>query len=162
MIRSRWPLYSFVTAAVILLTGVALWRATISEELRNPAPFDVRDLGLGSRATLVATMGTDCETCTAAIDFYKHLMTLDEMDGVERRLVVVSMNGAAPLWDMIEPRGFKPHRLTSGPGMGQSVPGASAPGVLLLLDADGVQKERWTGPLTPVQQQEIIDAVRAS
>ena len=162
MIRSRWPLYSFVTVAVILLTGVVLWRATISEELRNPAPFDVRDLGLGSRATLVATMGTDCESCTASIDFYKHLMTLDEMDGAERKLIVVSTNGVVPLAAAIEPRGFKPHRLTSGPGMGQNVPGAPGPGILLLLDANGTQRGKWEGPLTPAQQQEVIDALRAS
>ena len=162
MSRSRWPLYAVLTVAVFILTGVLLWRAIVPEELRNPDPFDVRTLGLGIRATLVATMGTDCESCTASIDFYKHLMTLDEMDGAERKLIVVSTNGVVPLTAALEPRGFKPHRLTSGPGMGQNVPGAPEPGVLLLFDANGVQKRRWTGRLTDAQEQEVIDAVRAS
>lgn len=162
MTRSRWPLYSFITVAVILLTGVVLWRASIPAELRNPGPFDMHKLGLGSRATLVATMSTDCESCSASIDFYKQLMGMQEMDGVERRLVVVSMNGVVPLAEAIEPRGFKPHRLTSGPGMGQRMPGAPEPGILLLLDANGAQKGRWTGQLTTAQQREVIEALRAS
>lgn len=162
MTRSRWPLYSVLTVAIIVLTGVVLWRAMVPEDLRNPAPFDVRTLGLGSRATLVATMSTDCESCAASVEFYRQLMAMPEMDGVERRLVVVSMNGVVPLADAIEPRGFTPHRLTSGPGMRQSVPGAPEPGVLLLLDASGAQKGRWAGELNAAQQQEVIDAIRAS
>jgi hypothetical protein len=137
MTRSRWPLYSVLTVGIIVLTGVAVWWAVLPHQLRNPKPFDVRSLGLGSKATLVATMSTDCESCVASIDFYKQLMAMSEMDGVERRLVVVSMNGVVPFADAIEPRGFKPHALTSGPGMRQSLPGARWPGVLLLLDAGG-------------------------
>lgn len=162
MTRSRWPLYSALTVAVFVLTGVLLWRAIVPEELRNPSPFDVRTLGLGTKATLVATVGTDCASCMDSIDFYKQLMALDEMDGTERRLVVVSTNGVGPVASALDVRGFKPHHLTSGPGMGQSVPGAPEPGVLLLLDASGAQKGRWRGPLTPAAQQEILDAVRAS
>lgn len=162
MTRSRWPLYSVATVGIIVLTGVMLWRMTIPAELRDRGPYDVRELGLGSKATLVATMATDCESCTASVDFYKQLMAMTEMDGVERRLIVVSMNGVVPLAQAIEPRGFTPHRLTSGPGMGQSLPGAAEPGVLLLFDATGVQKGRWTGELSPAQQREIIEAIRAS
>ncbi len=161
MTRSRWPLYSVLAVAAIGLTGGVLWRAAVPEQLRNPPPYDVRDLGLGAKATLVATMSTECESCAASIDFYKQLMEMREMDGVERRLVVVSMNGVVPLAEAIEPRGFKPHRLTSGPGMGR-LPGAPEPGILLLLDADGAQKGRWTGQLTTAQQREVIEALRAS
>ena len=161
MTRSRWPLFSMLTVAVFVLTGVALWQAAVPSELRNPRPFDVRTLGLGSKATLVATMSTDCESCAASVEFYKQLMGMAEMDGVERRLVVVSMNGVAPLAQALEPQGFKPHRLTSGPQRGQ-LPGAANPGVLLLLDADGAQVGRWAGALSAAQQREVISAIRAS
>ena len=162
MNRSRWPLYAVLTVAVFILTGALLWRAIVPEDLRNPGPFDVRTLGLGTKATIVATVGTDCDSCMESIDFYTQLMALEEMNGTERRLVVVSTNGVGPVASVFEPRGFQPHHLTSGPGMGQSVPGARDAGVLLLLDAEGVQKGRWVGPLTSEQRQEIIDAVRAS
>ena len=162
MTRSRWPLFSMLTVAIFVLSGPALWHATVPSELRNPKPFDVRTLGLGSKATLVATMSTDCESCAASINFYKEIMTMAEMDGVQRRFVVVSMNGVVPLAEVIEPRGFMPHRLTSGPGMRQSVPGAEEPGVLLLLDAGGAQKGRWAGALSAAQQREVLDAIRAS
>lgn len=162
MTRSRWPLYSVITVGIILLTGVVLWRAAIPEEVRNREPFDVRTLGLGSKATLVATMSTDCESCLASVEFYKQIMAMTEMDGIERRFVVVSMNGVVPLAERTEPRGFRPHRLTSGPGMGQSLPGARDPGVLLLLDAEGAQKGRWAGELSPAQQREVMEALRAS
>lgn len=161
MTRSRWPLFSMLTAAIFVLTGVALWQATVPAELRNPKPFDVRTLGLGSKATLVATMSTDCESCVASVEFYKQLMGMTEMDGVERRLVVVSMNGVAPLAQAIEPRGFKPHRLTSGPQRGK-LPGAPEPGILLLLDGSGAQQGRWAGQLSQDQQREVIEAIRAS
>ena len=161
MTRSRWPLFSMLTVAIFVLTGVALWQATVPAELRNPKPFDVRTLGLGSKATLVATMATDCESCVKSIDFYKQVMAMTEMDGVERRFIAVSMNGVVPLAQAIEPRGFKPHRLTSGPQRGQ-LPGAQEPGILLLLDASGAQKGRWAGELSPAQQREVIDAIRTS
>lgn len=142
MTRSRWPLYSVLTVAVIVLTGVVLWRAVVPDQLRNPPAYDVRDLGLGAKATLVATMSTECESCAASIDFYKQVMGMTEMDGVERRLIVVSMDGVrAGDWPLA---------------------GAPEPGVLLLLDANGVQKGRWAGQLSSAQQREVIDAIRAS
>jgi hypothetical protein len=85
---------------------------------------------------------------------------MTEMDGVERRFVVVSMNGVVPLAQAMEPRGFKPHRLTSGPGIGQTLPGATGPGILLLLDASGAQKGRWAGELSEAQQREVMEAIR--
>jgi len=160
MTRSRWPLFFALTVGIIVLTGVVLWRMAIPAELRDPGPFDVRTLGLGSKATLVATMSTDCGSCAASVDFYKQVMGMTEMDGVERRFVVVSMNGVVPLAQAIEPRGFKPHRLTSGPGIGQTLPGATEPGILLLLDASGAPKGRWAGELSEAQQREVMEAIR--
>lgn len=94
MTRSRWPLYSVIVVGIIVLTGVVLWRAAVPAELREPGPFDVRTLGLGSRATLVATMSTECESCMAS--------------------------------------------------------------------ADGTRTGRWAGVLTPEQQGEVLEALRAS
>jgi hypothetical protein len=46
MKRSRWPLYSVLTVAIIVLTGIVLWRMMIPEPLRGP--YDVKELGLGT------------------------------------------------------------------------------------------------------------------
>lgn len=156
MKRSQWPLYSAVTLIVFLLTGFVVFKMAVGPEL---PPYEIKSVGLGTRSTVVIAISSDCSACEQSIEFYKRLMELPLMDGTSRRLVVVAMNGAVPVHEMVTQKGLKPHRLTSGPYMRRTLPGVSQPGTILLLDADGNQRGKWVAPLSPEQEQQVIRAV---
>jgi hypothetical protein len=156
MARSKWPLFAALTVAAFLMSGVAVWKVIVPAPLRQP--YDIKGLGLGTQSTLVITLSTDCKACLESMEFYKSLMRLPSADGTARRIVAVAMDGVAPVAEIVDPAGFKPHRLTSGPYMFRSLPGVSKPGSVLLLDSDGRQLRKWVGALSAAQQQEIVRA----
>lgn len=63
--------------------------------------------------------------------------------------------------DFIGRYGFKPHKLTSGPYKFKEIAGVSEPGTILVLDAQGNQRGKWVGRLSPRQEEEIIKALGA-
>lgn len=159
MKRSKWPLYSALTVLAFAFTGLFAWYRIVPAPLRQP--YDVRELGLGTESTVVIAISSDCKVCVESIEFYKALTTLPGMDGKARKVVAVAMNGVWPVQDVVGPLGFKPHRLTSGPYMMRSLPGVSEPGTVLVLDAQGNQRGKWVGRLSPRQEEEIIKALGA-
>lgn len=158
MNRLKWPIYGALPVLAAVLTGAGFslyaFRAPLTE------PYDIKELGLGTRATVVIAMSTSCQSCVESMEFYKSLLALPEMDGKAGRVIGVAMDGVWPMHEIIAAEGFKPHRLTSGPYMTQSLPGVSQPGTILLLDADGRQRGRWVGRLTDAEQEELIAALK--
>jgi hypothetical protein len=158
MKRLQLPLYTIVIVTIVVLTGAVLGRMFVL--LPPMDPYDITTLELGTQSTVVIAMSSDCTACRDSMAFYKSLMQLPEVDGTERRVVVVAMDGNLPVSEMVESHGFRPHRLTSGPYSVRSLPGVSEPGTVLLLDPDGQQIGKWVGPHSEAQQREIVAAIR--
>lgn len=149
-------------AVATLLATYASGSASLNaQQGRNSLarPYDIKGLGLGTRATVVVAFAADaCKPCTDSIPFYKSLLTLPGMDGATRRLVVVAMDGVWPVKDLMKKQAFEPHRLTSGPYPAGRLPGVTKAPTVLVLDEKGTQIGKWEGPLSKAQRKEIIAA----
>ena len=157
MKRSKWPLLSALTALVVVLTGYALVRSAVPVIPDSEA--DIRKLGLGTTFTVVIALASDCASCAESMNAYKRFMALPVMDGHDRRLIVVSMDGVGPVSEFMGRYAFKPHKLTSGPYRFKEIAGVSEPGTILVLDANGTVRGRWVGRVTSLQEEEIIKAL---
>ena len=151
--------------AVAVTTLVAMFlpaRATLEpQQGGNPlaGPYDTKQLGLGTRATVVVAFAADdCKACAEAIPFYKTLLKVPGMYGSTRRLIVVARDGVWPVKDITDKQAFEPHRLTSGPYPAGRLPGVTKAPTVLVLDENGAPVGKWEGPLTDVQQKEVIAA----
>ena len=157
MKRSKWPLLSALTVLVMVMTGYVLIRS--ADPGIPDSEADIRKLGLGTASTVVIALTSDCASCAESMDAYKRLMALRVMDGHDRRLIVVSMDGVGPVSDFIGRYGFNPHKLTSGPYKFKEIAGVSEPGTILVLDADGTVRGKWVGRVTALKEEEIIKAL---
>lgn len=126
----------------------------------SPERFDLSRLGFGSEATVVIVLASSaCAACRSDIDFYKDIAALPRMDGTRRRVVVVATDGVVPLYKILEARGFKPHRLTSGPYPGASIPRVTDVPAVIVIGSDGEERGRWNGALGPEQRSALITAI---
>jgi hypothetical protein len=60
-------------------------------------------------------MSPDCPPCVDAFPFYERLLSLPNMDGIHKRLVVLTQGGVLPVNRVLAAHGFVPHLSTSGP-----------------------------------------------
>lgn len=95
--------------AVAVATLVALFvpasATLVPQQDGNPlaGSYDIKRLGLGTRATVVVAFAADdCKACAEAIPFYKTLLKVPGMDGSTRRLIVVAMDGVWPVKDITD------------------------------------------------------------
>jgi hypothetical protein len=52
---------------------------------------------------------------TNPLPFYKRMSSANDMDGMAKRLIVLSIDGVEPVSSVLAAAGFKPHALISYP-----------------------------------------------
>lgn len=122
-------------------------------------PLVSTSVGLGKQMTVIVVMAPDCAPCVQALPFYQRLISMPNMDGVIRRLVVIAQNGVIPMKRVLDANKFTPHALTSGPSAAHEI--TQLP-TLVLLDGHGHRVKTWSGPLTTAQEAEVVAAIGRS
>jgi hypothetical protein len=143
-------------ARIVTAVGFAVVLPVSQSAQGTRDPLASENVGLGKISTVLLVLAPDCQACIDSMPFYRTLLALPKMDGVERRLVVLAQKGVIPVDRMLRAHRFEPHKLTSGPAATHDV--TDVPTVIV-LDAKGVRLGAWAGRLTAGQEKAVVDAV---
>lgn len=161
MSRSRrgWLILVVVIAASGSFSVTATQAPKPQAPLVAPVPpgaDPLSSVGLGKDKTVLVFFGSDCEPCLKSIHFYKRLSQLPMMDGIARRLIIISRAGVVPDSLALRDRQFQPHRLTSGPAAASLVTDLPT---IIILDSSGKRQGVWTGILSAAKESEVEFAI---
>ena len=83
------------------------------------------------------------------------------MNGVNRRPVIIALNGVIPVKKVLDSHQLTPHRLTSGPSAAEVKARLfpEAP-TLVVLDTAGRRVGTWVGLLSRAQEAEVLARIR--
>lgn len=73
-----------------------------SQELGAPSAFDIRELGLGERATVIVVFCAECQRCIDSIPFYKRLASAAGSDDDRTRFLVLTVGGVIPASNVLK------------------------------------------------------------
>lgn len=136
--------------------------ATVAAQSAPPRPSleipNIGSLKLGKESTVIVVFATTCEACLKALPFYKKLLALPGMDGVERRMNVMTTDGAVPGTKALDANGITPHHLSSYPNY-SAIDVPYVPSTVYVLNAAGQLIGKWTGALTVSNEEEIVAAL---
>lgn len=131
--------------------------ASVTQQPAIEVP-SIGSLKLGKESTVIIVFATDCEPCIKALPFYKRLMELPRMDGVERRMNMMTTDGAVPGTLVLEANGVTPHHFSSYPNYSlMAVP--HVPSTLYVLNAAGQLIGKWDGALSASNEADIVAAL---
>lgn len=161
-VMSRFSFSRQILGAIVVVATVHAQPGTWPSDETRQDTYDLTRLGVGKEATVIVVFSEQCVECTAALPFYKRLLSLPKMDGTVRRFVVVAPEGVVPASDAIAAAGLKPHRISSGPSpAAPPLPVKSMPAVIV-LDAGGKIAGTWEGKLSASKETTIVTLIEQS
>src|SRR5687768_414674 len=105
MRSARQLLLGSVAVSLLLVPAAAARAQTTTPQTGLEVP-QIGSLKLGKASTVIIVFATDCKPCLQALPFYKKLMALPGMDGVERRMNMMTTDGALPGTLVLEANGL--------------------------------------------------------
>jgi hypothetical protein len=114
----------------------------------------LRRLGLGKKLTVYFVFSHEVPESLLNTGFYKRLGSLPQLDKVNGRLILLTVDGVAPGLEALKAAGVTVHGAGSFPTEHDGLP--LKMGSVAVLDASGKILRSWFGFPKPEQQDEIV------